>query len=80
MPASADIIILGGLSVTVNYWSQPAEPDVGIFNSWVEDFEITHVRRKDGKWAKIKGTKFAKALEARCKADEVCQIIQEQEF
>ena len=56
MPFAADITILGGLSVRVKAWVQPAEPDVGIFSAYVEDFQITDVygprgrKPYSGKW------------------------------
>lgn len=52
MAYSADILILGGLPVTVEFTVQPREPEVGIFEEWVEEWWITHVngRKYKGNW------------------------------
>ena len=43
MSREADITVLGGLPITVEYTVQPAEPDVGIMSPYVEDYWITWV-------------------------------------
>lgn len=52
MAHDADIRILGGLPVTVSYSVQPADPDVGIFSAYAEDYYVTHVgtRPYKGSW------------------------------
>ena len=60
----ADITVLGGLPVTVEYTVQPAEKDVGIMGPYVEEYWITYVGtrrvKSEPKWlteriAKTKG-------------------------
>ena len=63
MTYTADIRILGGLPVTVDFNIQPAEPDVGICSSYIEEWYVTHIHGRKCKradWiydriAKIKG-------------------------
>jgi len=43
-----DTYILGGLQVHVKATMAPAEPDVGIFSSYIDDFEMS-VYNKKGK-------------------------------
>ena len=43
-----DTYILGGLQVHVKAEMAPAEPDVGIFSSYIDDFELS-VYGKNGK-------------------------------
>lgn len=38
-----EVTILGGLSVTIQFSLQAAEPEVGIMNSYVEDWEIVAI-------------------------------------
>lgn len=43
MAYETEITILGGLPVTVEYEVQPAEPDVGIREAYVDDWAIVAV-------------------------------------
>lgn len=53
MASETDIVILGGLPVTVEYSVQGAEPDVGIFSAYVDDWAIVAVNgRSASKGAK----------------------------
>ena len=56
--------ILGGLNVTVSLSIARAEPDVGIFSDYVEDWHITHV------CGKRKHRSFIDALERQVRAKE----------
>lgn len=38
-----DLLVLGGLPITVAYKISRAEPDVGIMSDYVDDWWITHV-------------------------------------
>lgn len=60
----ADLIVLGGLPVTVNYFVNRAEPDVGIFSPYVDDWYITEV------CGKKKHPSFLSAIQARILATE----------
>lgn len=57
MAYEADIRILGGLPVTVAYSVQPAEPDVGIFSAYVDDWYIVAVN------GRVQKTKKGKAFD-----------------
>lgn len=59
-----DTTILGGLPVTVEIAIARAEPDVGIFSDYVEDWHITHVN------GKRKHHSFITALERQIHAKE----------
>lgn len=54
--AEADIRILGGLPVTVEYNVQGAEPDVGIMSAYVDEWWIVAVNGRAPK--KVKPTSF----------------------
>lgn len=43
MAYETDITVLGGLPVTVEYTTQPAEPDVGIMSGYVDDWSIVAI-------------------------------------
>ena len=43
MEYEAQITVLGGLPVTVEYNIQEAEPSVGIMSSYVSEWEITYI-------------------------------------
>lgn len=43
MAQEIDLRILGGLPVTVEFTVAPAEPDVGIFSAYVDDWWITAI-------------------------------------
>lgn len=36
----ADVTVLGGLPVTVEFWIAPAEPDVGISSDYLDDWHV----------------------------------------
>jgi len=38
-----DMTVLGGLPVTIEYDINSAEPDVGIFSAWVDDWSIVAI-------------------------------------
>ena len=59
-----DTTILGGLSVTVELSIARAEPDVGIFSDYVEDWHIVSV------CGKRKHHSFISALERQVRAKE----------
>ena len=59
-----DTIIFGGLPVTVEISIARADPDVGIFSDYIEDWHITHVA------GKRKHHSFITALERRARAKE----------
>ena len=40
---SMDMTVLGGLPITVEYSMASAEPDVGIFSDYVDEWYITHI-------------------------------------
>lgn len=54
--AEAEIRILGGLPVTIEYDVQGAEPDVGIMSAYVDDWYIVAVNGRAPK--KVKPTSF----------------------
>lgn len=68
MAYEADIRILGGLPVTVAYSVQPAEPDVGIFSDYVDDWYIVAVNGRTPKTKK--GREFAWIYARLSKKDE----------
>ena len=37
-----DITLFGFLPVTVSYTVQPAEPEIGLFHSYIDDWEIIY--------------------------------------
>jgi hypothetical protein len=43
MSYQVDITVLGGLPVTVTYRVERPDPDVGIFESYLEEWWITHI-------------------------------------
>lgn len=49
MAYETDIRILGGLPVTIEYDVQPAEPDVGIFSAYVDDWSIVAINGRSVK-------------------------------
>lgn len=65
--AEAEIRILGGLPVTIEYDVQGAEPDVGIMSAYVDDWYIVAV---NGRYPKSKKAKGFDWLYARIKATE----------
>lgn len=58
--------IFGGLPVDVELTMQPAEPDVGIFSDYIDDWEIVGIngQLKKCDWVQKKLDNDAKALEA----------------
>ena len=44
-----EITVLGGLPVVCKAWFSPAEPDVGIFQTYMSDYELYWVPSKNGK-------------------------------
>ena len=44
MKGYCEIKVLGGLPVGVNYVVQGAEPDVGIMNSYLDEYEFVSVK------------------------------------
>lgn len=52
MSYETDLRILGGLPVTIGYTVQPAEPDVGISDAYVDDWYIVAVNNRPykGEW------------------------------
>lgn len=64
-----DTTILGGLPVTVEFSIAPAEPDVGIFDSYVDDWSIVAVG--NGKRNTTKDAqRFHAMLEKKVRAKE----------
>ena len=49
MALEADITVLGGLPVTIEYTIAPAEPDVGIMSSYVDDWYIVAINGRSVK-------------------------------
>ena len=43
---TCSIRILGGLPITVEFTTAPAEPDVGIFSPYLDDWWITHIANR----------------------------------
>mgnify|MGYP000924751156 CR=1 FL=1 len=78
MQLSADITILGGLQVRVKAWAQRAEPDVGIFSDYIEDFEITDVYGSRGR-KPYKGKWLDKRID-RAEHERICEAIAEAEL
>lgn len=78
MTFAADITILGGLQVRVKAWAQPAEPDVGIFSSYIEDFKITDIYGKRGR-KPYKGKWLDKRID-RAEHERICEAIAEAEI
>ena len=68
----ADIKVLGGLPVTVEYTVARAEPDVGIMSDYVDEWWITHINDR-----KVKSE--PKWLTSKLDEDKIaCQIADEQ--
>lgn len=40
---SVEVMVLGGLFITVEYDMAPADPSVGIFHPYAESWYITHI-------------------------------------
>ena len=51
-----DVIVLGGLPLTCQFATYPAEPDVGIFSSGIEDFSLSDRNGRWAEWAEKKMT------------------------
>jgi hypothetical protein len=62
----ADIRILGGLPITVEYTVAPADRDVGIMSDYVEEWCITHINDRKCKTEPLWLTKRI----AACKGEE----------
>lgn len=41
--STADVTVLSGLQITVEFTMSGAEPDVGIMSSYVDEWYITHI-------------------------------------
>ena len=44
---SIDITILNGLPVTVAFDVEPPDPEVGYFEPYIPDYEITHINGRE---------------------------------
>ena len=42
-----DLVLFGFLKVTVSFTIQPAEPDVGIMHSYIDEWKIEHIEGID---------------------------------
>ena len=60
-----NITVLGGLPVTVKARIADAEPDVGIFDAWVDDWEVVAINGR-----KLKSAKHADWIYRRMSQDD----------
>ena len=74
MTYSADITVLGGLPVTVSYTISGPDRDVGIMNSYIDEWYITHINDR-----KVKGSSadwiYDKINARKGEEDRVLQAI-----
>lgn len=47
-----NIRVLGGLPVIAQVWIQPADPEVGIWSPYIDDYQLLHhkTRKPHGPW------------------------------
>lgn len=83
----ADILILGGLPVTVEYVVNPPEPDVGISSPWIDEYQVVAVAGrstpKNNMFGKVKGRKPVAWVHKKIDAtkgedDRICTALLEQ--
>lgn len=53
MNRSQECTIRSGFPIIVNYCVAPAEPDVGIMQDYIYDYEFTNLKGKSVAWLKI---------------------------
>jgi hypothetical protein len=73
---TADIRVLGGLPVTIKFYIAPPDPDVGIFNSYIDDWEIIRIndrKCKSANWL-IKRIEANKKEVERIEEELMCSI------
>lgn len=54
---TAEVTVLGGLPVTVKFSIQNPEPDVGLFHSYIDEWELFTESGQSAYWAQERMTK-----------------------